>query len=375
MARLGGMIGADQGRKRSRGGRAPRRFQWRWLAVLLVAVVGAAALMIPRAADQPALALAGTVLPQKPAPEFHLADQFGHTVTLAQFRGHPVVLTFVEAHCAEQCPAVVEAIRWTVASLGAAGRSIGIVAMSTDPEGDTPSAIRTFSQEHGMLTRWHYVSGSRAALLSVWRSYYVFAAPANAPPQIRDLHTSATYLIDGQGRERVFMDGKLHTDVLARDLRILAGLPQVAASAPQPVVGHPAPDFTLRTPAGGSIRLGALRGKVVLVNFWASWCGPCRSEMPRLSGWYRRLHARGLVVLGVDQQEDRSTVAAFLRKLHVPYPVALDESASVSARYNVWGLPRTILVDRRGLISSVAVGPVDGPYLAAHVEPALQAGY
>src|SRR5947209_3198882 len=173
------------------------------LAIVALAVAGMAVLLIPKGQAQPALA--GTVLPGKQAPNFRLMDQWERPVSLAQFRGRTVILTFMESHCATLCPRVAEKIRNTVEGLGAQSGRVAILAVSTDPEGDTFRASRIFSAEHGLLHRWHYLTGRRAQLAPVWRAYYVYAAPPGASTTLDSAHTSATYLIDAAGHELVLM--------------------------------------------------------------------------------------------------------------------------------------------------------------------------
>jgi len=307
---------------------------------------------------------------------FRLHDQFGRSVTPGQFHGRPIVITFMEAHCQELCPIVAEKLRRTISALGPAGRRIVLLAISTAPESDTVSAVRRFSQAHGMFHRWHYLTGSRQRLQPVWRAYAVYAGPANAPPAIRDMHTSVTYLIDTSGREQVLFASSLDTPSLDHDLRILSGLPVGSIGREDTVApgeGHAAPDFVLRSVAGPSVALSSFFGKVVLVNFWATWCIPCRTEMPEIAGWYRRLRGRGLVVLGVDKQEPRGDVVPFLHSVHASYPVVLDSDGSVSALYNIIGLPTSVVVDRQGVIRTVHIGIIDHAFLKGQLEPLLGA--
>jgi len=346
----------------------------RWLLVLLVALVGLALVTVPRGSGAAQPALAGTLLHGEHAPDFRLSDQFRRPTSLSQFDGHPVVVTFLEAHCRETCPLVADKIREAVTTLGRSGQHVAILVVSTDPEGDTISAVRQFSRTHNMLYRWHYLVGSRRQLIHVWHDYYIYAAPKDAPPALRDAHTSATYLIDKQEREQVLLTGDPDERELVRDLQVLDGLPVTSApeSAPAPDVGHPAPAFRLTALSAEPIALQTFRDKVVLVNFWATWCTPCRTEMPMLAGWYLQLRDQGFVVLGVVQQEGRGDVRAFVRRLHIPYPIALDESGAVSARYNVIGLPTSFLIDRGGTIRAVHIGILSTGFLSHRITPLLQ---
>jgi cytochrome oxidase Cu insertion factor (SCO1/SenC/PrrC family) len=172
-----------------------------WLLAVVVVAATVGLLVIPGRGGTAEPALAGTSLHGKSAPDFRLTDQFGRRIRMSQFRDHPVVATFLEAHCRETCPLVADKLRQALTTLGAAGRQVAILVVSTAPEGDTISAVRQFSRTRGMLHRWHYLVGSRRQLSRIWRAYFIYAAPKNAPPAIRDVHTSATFLIDRQGRE------------------------------------------------------------------------------------------------------------------------------------------------------------------------------
>ncbi len=113
--------------------------------------------------------------------------------------------------------------------------------------------------------------------------------------------------------------------------------------------GRAAPDFRLATPDGTTVRLSDYRGKWVVVNFWASWCGPCRQETPELQRLADR-HPQTLVVIGVNQQESAGVAAKFAGQFDVAYPIALDADGAVSVAYRVTGLPRTLLVDPAGVV-------------------------
>ncbi|MCS6909216.1 MAG: redoxin domain-containing protein [Anaerolineales bacterium] len=126
--------------------------------------------------------------------------------------------------------------------------------------------------------------------------------------------------------------------------------------APAPVVGAPAPDFVLTDLEGRQVRLSDFKGQVVLLNFWATWCSPCQAEMPAIEDRYATFKSQGLVVLGINQDEDTKTVQAFVERLGLTFTILLDPGAVVGELYRARGLPTTFIVDRDGKIIVQKVG-------------------
>ena len=110
----------------------------------------------------------------------------------------------------------------------------------------------------------------------------------------------------------------------------------------------PAPDFTLIARTGEQVSLAGLRGQVVLINFWATWCGPCRKEMPFLEQIQRRYTPLGFTMLGINVEEDTRMMDAFLKDVPVTFPILLDPANGISKLYNVSAMPSTVIVDRKG---------------------------
>jgi len=121
-----------------------------------------------------------------------------------------------------------------------------------------------------------------------------------------------------------------------------------------------APDFTLRSVGGANLRLGEQRGQVVLVNFWATWCGPCRQEMPHLNRLYDKYRSSGFVLLGVNIDDDPRAAADLAAKLGLRFPVLLDTDKQVSRVYDMSAMPATLLIDRDGRVRHIHRGYRDG---------------
>ena len=121
-----------------------------------------------------------------------------------------------------------------------------------------------------------------------------------------------------------------------------------------------APDFTLHTMNGPNMRLREQRGRVVMVNFWASWCGPCRQEMPQLNRLYEKYHAAGFVLLGVNVDDDQGKASEVAGKLGVTFPVLLDTDKTVSRLYELSTMPSTVIIDRDGKVRYVHRGYLTG---------------
>jgi len=132
----------------------------------------------------------------------------------------------------------------------------------------------------------------------------------------------------------------------------------MAAQAAAPMT--PAPDFTLRNLEGQNLRLKEQRGQVVLVNFWATWCAPCRQEMPKLNALYDKYKGSGFVLLGVNVDDDTRNAASVAAKLGVRFPVLLDTDKSVSKLYQLNSMPSTVLIDRDGRVRFLHRGYQDG---------------
>ncbi len=121
-------------------------------------------------------------------------------------------------------------------------------------------------------------------------------------------------------------------------------------------ISGPAADFTLKSRTGKNIKLSELRGQVVMINFWASWCGPCRQEMPLLEQIYQRYQPLGFTLLGVNVDEDRQAAQALLKEIPVTFPVLFDSDNVVSEAYGLEAMPSTIMVDRDGQMRFVHIG-------------------
>ena len=128
----------------------------------------------------------------------------------------------------------------------------------------------------------------------------------------------------------------------------------------RPEVGDAAPDFTLPTPEGNSVRLADQRGKVVFLNFWATWCPPCRQEMPSMESLYQRLRGREFEILAVSiDRNGEDAVPPFVAKYGLTFPVLLDPDSKIFRLYGVTGVPETFIVDRNGVILLKIIGSQD----------------
>ncbi len=163
---------------------------------------------------------------------------------------------------------------------------------------------------------------------------------------------------------------------------LLAGLGWIWASAapagattsgkiPAPQVGFLAPDFSLTTLDGRSVTLSDLRGQVVLVNIWATWCPPCRAEMPAIEATYRAYQNQGFVVLAVNatSQDKQADIQPFMDEFGLSFPVPLDIDGAVTRAYHVSSLPTSFFIGRDGIIRDMLIG---GPMAEAQLRARIQ---
>jgi cytochrome c biogenesis protein CcmG/thiol:disulfide interchange protein DsbE len=141
----------------------------------------------------------------------------------------------------------------------------------------------------------------------------------------------------------------------------------LATSAPAPVAGAPAPDFTLSDLAGRPVKLSALKGQVVLINFWATWCIPCKQEMPAIQQAYQARTGKGFTVLAVNLNEPAGDVQAYIDNLKLSFPVLLDAGDVVNTLYRVRGYPTSFFVDRAGVVAVEHVGMMTDSQLAENL--------
>ena len=169
----------------------------------------------------------------------------------------------------------------------------------------------------------------------------------------------------------------------SRGLKVTLGAAAVAAAAAVglwalsgrgPVL---APDFAAPDLNGQAVSLASLRGKVVVVNLWTTWCPPCRQEMPSMERLAAHFRGRDFQLLAVSQDEDgREKVADFARELGLSFPVLLDPQRQIGERFDVWGYPETFVIDRNGYVVERVIGPRewDSPASIAALEALIAAG-
>ena len=160
----------------------------------------------------------------------------------------------------------------------------------------------------------------------------------------------------GHAAKLRLVDAKGHTRTVAVTYEARPDRETVQRHA---LIGHEAPDFQPSVQAGDKLgKLSSLRGKVVVIDFFATWCGPCIESMPHVEEMHKKLGGKGLVVLGVSN-ESREIVAHAAERFHVTYPLASDEGEGISTSYQVFALPTMVVIDRKGVVRQVAISDTD----------------
>ncbi|MGC8794972.1 MAG: TlpA family protein disulfide reductase [Bryobacteraceae bacterium] len=146
---------------------------------------------------------------------------------------------------------------------------------------------------------------------------------------------------------------------IAACLALLAYGVVSALRAPVVNVNDKAPDFTVTTDSGRTISRSDFGGRLLVLNFWATWCPPCVEELPSLDRFQRQLAGSGVVVLGISVDQDAGAYRRFLERARVSFLTARDPEARISSRYGTFKFPETFLIDRRGRVREKIIGPAD----------------
>jgi cytochrome oxidase Cu insertion factor (SCO1/SenC/PrrC family)/thiol-disulfide isomerase/thioredoxin len=312
----------------------------------------------------------------KQVPAFSLLDQYGRPFTRATLAGHDVVLAAFHTNCTVTCPLYTGLFLQLARRLPA---STMLVEATTDPWGDTPAALRRYAERVGL--RWTLATGTPAQMEAFWAPFTVELSGAQ-------LHTSTLALIDRHGYVRTYYQGvpdagnglpsvlesqlgplgltesRTHGDGWGAD-QVLDSLRVIGATDELATVGSGlAPDFELPGLGGGQVRLSDFRGRPLVVGFWASWCVPCRRDLPLLEQTLRRHPGVGLLL--VDETDSRTAAQAEVRQLHVKAPVAEDPDGRVGQLYRVFGLPTTVFVRPDGSIEGRFPGELTAQAIDGH---------
>jgi cytochrome oxidase Cu insertion factor (SCO1/SenC/PrrC family)/thiol-disulfide isomerase/thioredoxin len=299
----------------------------------------------------------------RPAPDFALTDQFGRSVSLRSFRGKVVVLAFNDSECTTICPLTTSAMLQAKAMLGRAGDQVQLLGVDANPTATSIQDVQSYSQLHGMLRAWHFLTGSLPALRRVWKAYSIGVQITRRQVD----HSPALFVIDRSGHlARLYVTQQSYAavgqfgQVLAQEIaQLLPGHPAVHSQLSYAQIQGIAPtsSTTLPTTSHTSVTLGP--GRAHLVLFFASWDQEVTSLGPQLqalNGYQAQASRAGLPALtAVDEtsvEPSEATLTSFLAGLARPlaYPVALDRSGRVADGYEVQGEPWLVLTSASGHI-------------------------
>lgn len=175
---------------------------------------------------------------------------------------------------------------------------------------------------------------------------------------------------------RSFRTGKAVLWALAFALPLVGllafGFTRNPRALPSPLVGRPAPAFTLPLFSGATLPSSGLRGKILIVNFWASWCYPaCYEEAPRLQRVWERFRNEGVVVIGVNIQDQEGPAREFIRRFGQTFPSGMDRTGRISIDFGVYGVPETFIIDQEGIVVGKHVGAVPEAWMVEHIQRLL----
>jgi cytochrome oxidase Cu insertion factor (SCO1/SenC/PrrC family) len=319
----------------------------------------------------------GTSLGNKAAPDFRLVNQFGQPMSLSQFRGRVVMLSFEDSECTTVCPLTTQSMVLAKELLGKAGKSVQLLGVDANPDAIKVSNVLAYSRVHAMTNQWDFLTGSAAQLKAVWKAYGIAVQIESGNID----HTPALYVIDQQGTLRkVYLTQMAYSSVtqsaqvLAAEVAgLLPGHPKLSSLGSLGAVAAQTPAATVSLPAaapaaGGTgsstsgsspatVTLGP--GKARLVVFFATWLSETsdlNAELAGLNSYAKAAAGKHLPALtAVDETVTEPSEAAVTSYLHqlgtLSYPVALDETGRVADGYGVQDQPWLVLVNAAGKIT------------------------
>ena len=377
------LVALERRRRAERGGAGARRIAPRVSANRLVLTVAVGALALAIIAGVQIIGDGGGLGPHseasdlatnpdldpgtplfRPAPNFTLSDQFGHTASLASYRGKVALLAFNDSECTTICPLTTTAMLDAKRMLGAAGAQVQLLGIDANPKATSIEDVLSYSQLHGMTHQWRFLTGSLPALKRVWKAYGIQAEIERG----LIAHTPALFAIDPQGRlRRLYVTQQTYSAVgqlgqlLAQEAsHLLPSHPPVDSHLSYATIPGIGPSTPISLPAagGGKVRLGP-SGAAHLYLFFDTWDQEVTSLAGHLEALnrYRSAAARDHLpsLTAVDEgsvEPSPAALPAFLRTLAQPlsYPVAIDRTGRVADGYEVQGEPWFVLTSASGRI-------------------------
>ncbi len=328
----------------------------------------------------------GSSLGSLPAPDITLVNQFGQPMSLSQFRGKVVMLSFEDSECTTVCPLTTQSMLEAKQMLGAAGNQVQLLGVDANPTATSVADVLAYSRVHGMVNQWDFLTGSLAQLKAVWSAYHI----AVQIEQGQIDHTPALFVIDQQGREqKLYLTQMAYSSVgqsaqvLADELStLLPGHPHVASQESLASITVQGPSDHVALPsATGDAKVLLGPGSPHLVLFFATWLSEIsdlKSELIDGNAYVATARKDGLPPLvAVDEtvvEPSAQAVRTYLNGLgtSLSYPVALDTTGRVADGYSVQDQPWLALVSASGKIIWSHDGWLSVPALTAAVQHAIK---
>lgn len=317
----------------------------------------------------------------KPAPDFNLTDQYGHPVSLSQFRGRSVVLSFNDDRCTDVCTLLAEDVVRADQYLGRTGTGrVVFLSVNVNPFYPQPDAVKRWDDNNdlGQVPNWYFGTGPVPTLQKIWKDYGIYVSTDNATRNVS--HSALIEFIGPEGTIQATADfGQSAVDVAPYSHGLAQAAidmlppsqrtPVAGPQAPNPTgtgagLGQKAPPFSLDPIAhpSATVSLAGLAGQPVVLNFWASTCVDCRAELADLAKAAAadpKIH-----FIGIDVADPNPTAAASMaRSASITYPILADPDGRVASDYKVAGLPTTVYIDPSGHVAVVHPGAMTAEQL------------
>jgi cytochrome oxidase Cu insertion factor (SCO1/SenC/PrrC family) len=304
----------------------------------------------------------GTAMNGVAAPDLHLVNQFGQPMSLSQFRGKIVLLSFEDPECTDVCPLTTQSMVWAKDLLGKAGDNVQLLGVDANPTATGVSDVMAYSRAHSMINQWDFLTGSVAQLKAAWKAYDIAVQIEKGDID----HTPALFVIDQRGREQKLYLTQMAYSSIGQSAQVLADeISSLLPSHPHVASNESLAAITMQGPAAhvsldpatGTAPVTLSPGKPRLVMFFATWLSEVsdlKAELALGNAYTAYAKAHGLPALtGVDEtvvEPSAAAVRTYLAGLGLTYPVGLDSTGRVADGYGVEDQPWFSLVSAAGKI-------------------------